>query len=192
MTGRLLLSLSKLEKRTEHLFDELCSWTPEQLQFRPSLVSWSALDLIDHLVLTERAVLATMRSNLSAGYEVTFRDRYRSAIVLGMMALPVRLKVPRSVEYLLPAQTQPDLQLFRSSWVHDRSLLTEFVQSLSRADRKQGIFRHPFGGWTTASGALLFLHLHLYHHLYQFRRLQETRQRTRGRYGKGPSIVGQA
>jgi hypothetical protein len=141
---------------------------------RPSLESLSALDLIDHLMRTERAVLATMRSNLFAGYMVTLRDRYRNAVILGIMALPVRLKIPRSVEYLLPAKTQPGVMLLRGQWTDDRNSLAEFLKSLSSADRKRGVFRHPFGGWTTPKGGIFFLHLHLRHHLYQFHRLQKT------------------
>lgn len=82
MTCHLLRSLSRLERRTQRLLDNLCTWTPERLQLRPSLESWSALDLIDHLMRTVRAVLATMRSNLSAGNDVTLRDRYRNAVIL--------------------------------------------------------------------------------------------------------------
>lgn len=90
MTDRLLRSFSTLEKQTQRFLDELGTWTPEQLQFRLFSGSWSASDLIDHLVLTEWGVLATMRRNLLAAHKVTLRDRYRSAVVLGMMALPVR------------------------------------------------------------------------------------------------------
>src|SRR5271167_314412 len=97
MTSRLLRSLSRLEGRTRSLINELCTWTPEQLQFRPSPTSWSALELIEHLMLAERAVLQVMRNSMGEGREVTVSDRFRSAVVLGMMSLPLRLKVPRAV-----------------------------------------------------------------------------------------------
>ena len=81
MTDRLRHSLSRLERRTRRLLDELCTWTPEQLRFRPSPVSWSALELIEHLMLAERAVSEMMRSNISEERDVRMRDRFRSALV---------------------------------------------------------------------------------------------------------------
>jgi len=174
MTDRLRHSLSRLERRTRRLLDELCTWTPEQLRFRPSPASWSALELTEHLMLTERAVSEMMRRNISEGRDVRMRDRFRSALVLGMMALPLRLNVPDTVNQIIPSKMQPDLRSLRDSWSHDRRVLAAFLAGLSIADRKLGVFRHPAGGWTTAGGALVFLRLHLWHHSYQFRRLRKT------------------
>jgi hypothetical protein len=173
MTTHLLRSLSGLERQTRSLLDELRTWTPEQLQFRPSPASWSALELTDHLMLAERAVLQMMRSNLGGGRDVTMIDRFRSAIVLGMMSLPLRLKVPHAVNQLNPSKMQPDLMSLHDSWSEDRRVLAEFLGALC-IDRKLGVFRHPTGGWTTAGGALLFLRFHFWHHSYQFRRLRKT------------------
>ena len=174
MTSRLPRALSRLERQTRSLIDQLCTWSPEQLRFRPSPTSWSALELIEHLMLAERAVLQTMRSNLGEGRDVTMIDRLRSAMVLALMALPLRLKVPHAVNQLNPSKMQPDLMSLLDSWSEDRRILAEFPGALSIADRKLGVFRHPAGGWTTAGGALLFLRLHLWHHSYQFRRLRKT------------------
>jgi hypothetical protein len=174
MTSRLLRALSRLERQTRSLLDELCTWTPEQFRFRPSPASWSALELSEHLMLAERAVLQMMRGSMGEGHEVRMSDRFRSAMVLGMMALPLRLKIPHAVNQLNPSKMQPDLMSLRDSWSEDRRVLAQFLAGLSVADRKSGIFRHPAGGWTTAGGALLFLRLHLWHHSYQFRRLRKT------------------
>jgi hypothetical protein len=129
--------------------------------------------LIEHLLLAERAVLQMMRSNLGEGHEVRMIDRLRSAMVLAMMALPLRLKVPHAVNQLNPSKMQPDLMSLRDSWREDRRVLAQFLAGLSAAERKLGVFRHPAGGWTTAGGALAFLRLHLWHHFYQFRRLRK-------------------
>jgi len=174
MTDRLRHSLSRLERRTRRLLDELCTWTPEQLRFRPSPASWSALELIEHLILAERAVSEMMRSNISEERDVRMRDRFRSALVLGLMALPLRLNVPDTVKQIMPSEMQPDLRSLRDSWSGDRCDLADFLGRLSTADRNLGVFRHPVGGWTTASGAMVFLRLHLWHHWYQFRRLRTT------------------
>ena len=174
MSSRLLRALSRLERQTRSLLDQLCTWSPEQLRFRPSPTSWSALELIEHLMFAERAVLQMMRGNLGEGRDVTMIDRFRSVVVLGMMALPLRFKVPDAVNQISPSKVSSNLLSLRDSWRDERRVLAEFLGALSIRDRKSGIFRHPAGGWTTAGGALLFLRLHLWHHTYQFRRLRKT------------------
>jgi hypothetical protein len=89
------------------------------------------------------------------------------------MLLPTRLKVPGPVKAILPARIQRDLPALHHEWTDDRKALAAFLESLSGPDQKQGVFRHPFGGWTTPNGALLFLRSHLRHHRYQLARLRK-------------------
>jgi hypothetical protein len=166
MNPKLARSLRKLNQQTRHLMAQLQSWSPERLYFRPSGEAWSALELPEYLRVTEGAVLATMRRNLQVGNRVTIRDRFRSARILGIMLLPTRLKVPGVVKSILPAGTEKDLSALRQEWVDDRNTLVGFLESLFSSHQKQGVFRHPFGDWTTANGALLFLRSHLHHHRY--------------------------
>jgi len=174
MTKSLLLrSLSILERRRQNLFCELQSWTPEQLGFRPSPGGWSALDLLDHLILTEKAVLDTITRNLSLSINVKFSDRCRNGLLLVFMALPVRLRVPESVRHILPGDIQFDLLALRRRWADDRKILSGFLRDLNSNVLKSGVFRHPAGGWATPFGALLFLHSHFFHHMYQLRRLRK-------------------
>ncbi|MEZ5356303.1 MAG: DinB family protein [Bryobacteraceae bacterium] len=170
---------SRFGERTEQLLNELAEWTPGELRFRPSEDSWSALAVIDHLILAERAVLAAMRSHLGERRDVTWKDRCRGAFILAIMVSPIRVKVPGSARQILPLETSPDLPSLRRTWADDRRALAGFLQGLSAAERKQGVFRHPVGGWTTPSGALLFLHLHFRHHLHQVRRLRRLRGQRR-------------
>jgi len=174
MNPRLARSLRKLDEQLEHLMTEVQSWHPERRCFRPSGEAWSALDLLEHLRLTEGAVFATMRRNLGTRNRVTLRDRFRSARVLGIMLLPTRLKVPAAVKPVLHPGAPKDLCALRKEWSEDRRALTGFLESLSSTDQELGVFRHPFGGWTTPSGALLFLRSHLRHHRYQLARLRRS------------------
>ena len=113
-----------------------------------------------------------MRQNLRAGNRVTILDRFRSACIVGIMLAPTRLKVPGAVNSIMPLGTPKDLSALRKEWAADRQTLTSFLESLSGTEQQLGVFRHPFGGWTTPNGALLFLRSHLRHHLYQLARLR--------------------
>ena len=163
MSPMLARSPRKLNEQTQHLTGELRIWSPDRLCFRPSGEAWSALELLEHLRLTEGTVLATMRRNLRAGNRVTMLDRFRSGLILGIMLLPTRLQLPGAVKSILPGGVEKDLSALRQEWADDRKELTGFLESLSSSDREKGVFRHPFGGWTTANDALLFLRSHLHH-----------------------------
>jgi hypothetical protein len=164
--------LAKLNHQTRQVMAELQTWSPERLRFRPSGEAWSALDVLEHLRLTEAAVVATMQHNLPDKNRATIQDYVLGARILGVMFLPARVKVPGAVKSILPTTKERDLSALRQAWEFDRTKLASFLESLSVVDQQKGVFRHPFGGWATANGALLFLRSHLHHHRYQLARLR--------------------
>ena len=174
------MSLEGLKEDSIQLLDELKRWPPEQLNYCPSVGSWSALMILDHLIKTERTVVAVMRTNLAKNNQVTLRQRIRSAIVLTVMALPMKVKVPKSVGFLVPGNGQLDLISLQDQWEQDRTQMAIFIQNLSSTEKKRGVFRHPAGGWTTPNGALLFLRAHIYHHKYQLRRIRKAWRTLKG------------
>lgn len=172
-TRRVLASYSQLERSTQQMLALLAGWTPDQLQFRPQPGAWSALDVIEHLMLTEKSVLEGMQRNVGKGHAVTVGGRCRSAMVLAVMGLPTRVKVPASVTFVLPSAASTNLPAAAASWERDREQFTHFLEGLSNAQCKEGLFKHPIGGWATAAGAVLFLRAHQRHHRYQLSRLQK-------------------
>jgi hypothetical protein len=179
MNPRLARSLHNLNERKGHLMAQLESCSPERLCFRPSDEAWCALELLEHLMLSERAVLATMKQNLRGGKRVTLRDRFLSGRVLAITLLPTRLRVPRQASAILPSGKRKDLAALNQDWTDHRKSLADFLESLSDVQRTQGLFRHPFGGWTTAHGALLFVHVHFRHHGYQVARIRRATDNSR-------------
>ena len=143
MPSPLTRPLAKLKHQTGQLLAELRTWSPQCLRFRPSGEAWSALDVLEHLRLTEVAVLATMRRNLPDQNRVTLRDRLLSARILAVMLLPARVKVPAAVQSILPTATGRDLSALLRAWESDRTELAGFLESLSPVDQRQGVFRHP-------------------------------------------------
>lgn len=162
----------RLERQRTATVRDLRSLSQEQLQTRPAPDSWSALEVLDHLIRSERAVLRSMRENMGHNHEATIQERLRNGIVTVMMLLPTRLRIPGSVSFLAPQTGGGDLQLLAEAWTAERASLSLFLESLSPDDERKGLFRHPVGGWTTASGALCFLQAHFVHHTYQLSRLK--------------------
>lgn len=171
-------NFTRLEGQTQRLLRDLEGWTPEALRFRPGPNAWSAMDVLDHVRLSERGALASMRANLHADHRISFNDRFRNAIVLGVMLLPTRVKVPASARSISPSRAQLTVSAIQMEWEADRKQLSAFLEPLTAAEEELAAFRHPVGGWTTVNGALLFLRSHLHHHSYQFARLRKEWNRT--------------
>lgn len=107
--------LGALQKTTVVLFAELDRWTAESLRGRVAVGTWSALEVVEHLVMTERAVLKAMVENLGrGGRQIRVADRWKSALVLGIMLAPTRVRIPTAVKYLEPSGTWSELSDLRN------------------------------------------------------------------------------
>ena len=170
--SRLARAFSRLTDQTDRLLDDLRTWPAEQLRLALDSQAWSPLQVVEHLILTEHVVLEMMRTNRAAPHRVTIAGQLRSAIVVAAMLLPTRVGVPAAAQAVIPARTRPTLAELVERWTAERHDLAEFLSSLSAIEAARGLCRHPYGGWTTADGALLFLRSHLYHHRRQIARIR--------------------
>lgn len=156
------------------MFDELERWPVAHLNWRAAAESWSARDVVEHLVRTERAVLNAMETNLREGVrQLRAADRLGSALVLGIMVAPTRFRVPNALKQLRPSDGQLEVSALREVWARERQDLRNFLGKLTPAEQRAGIFRHHLGCWTTATGGLLVMRAHLHHHSYQLSRIRK-------------------
>jgi hypothetical protein len=169
---RLARAFSRLAGQTERLLDELRTWPAEQLRLAPDLRAWSPLQVVEHLILTEHAVLEMMQTHRAAPHRVTVAGQLRSAFVVTAMLLPTRVQVPAVAQVVIPTDRLYTLAELVARWVFERHQMAEFLATLSVRETVQGLCKHPYGGWTTANGALLFLRSHLYHHRRQIARMR--------------------
>jgi hypothetical protein len=170
--NRLARAFSRLTGQTYRLLDELRTWPAEQLRLAPDPRAWSPLQVVEHLILTEHAVLEMMQTHRAAPHRVTIAGQLRSAFVVTAMLLPTRVQVPAVAQALIPASTAPTLSDVVARWAFERHQMAEFLATPSVRETVQGLCKHPYGGWTTANGALLFLRSHLYHHRRQIARMR--------------------
>ena len=75
MTPSLRPSFDNLQRWKQAMLSGLFAWHEDQLRFRPAPASWSALDVMDHLIKTEKGWIDAVRSNLPDGHLVASRDR---------------------------------------------------------------------------------------------------------------------
>lgn len=163
-------SLALIEEQKRLLLSRIASWDEPRLSFRPRAGEWSALEVVDHLVRTERAILDVAVQGLAMPHRIGVSDRLRTAFLTQVFRSQRRVKAPGNVPQILPgpALSFPEL---RQRWDSVRMDLSSFLASAPAEQLRQGIFKHPVGGWMSANGILTFFSVHMIHHGFQLDRL---------------------
>jgi uncharacterized damage-inducible protein DinB len=161
--------LQRIEALRDAVLAEVAAAPDTQRRHRPTPDAWSALEVLEHLVLAERVVLgpsAQWRDRPSASRSL--RDRVRYHMV--RLVLQQRIKVRTPSEQMRPSGRVSFTQL-RTAWMTQQEALREFVLSLDAAGARRAIFHHPIAGPLTVRQALQLLEVHLRGHAAQVHRL---------------------
>jgi hypothetical protein len=166
--GSLERQFDALEQQRKRLRSQLSHLTPPQLSFRVSDDSWTIPEVVHHLALTERTILA-------AASKPDVRRTGRRASVMGrallwaVLTFGVRVNVPH--QQLRPRR---DISLgdAHKEWEDVRQPLKPFLEALPRNRLHEMAFRHPIAGPIRFSGLLRFLRRHCAHHLRQIERIR--------------------
>ena len=185
MNTRWQRTMAKLERQKAELVRRIEAWPNEWLTSKSGPAEWSVLEVLDHVRKTELAVLHSCEQNLkSPTHSVTLDERAKTVALLAMMRLPVRLRVPEPVSFVLPDRVF-SLQSVLNAWTTQRLNLRSFLSSLTPNDESVGAVFHPAAGWMDVRRAMSFLSVHLRHHEYQIQRIEEN---IRSIWGNGPTV----
>ena len=183
MIPRMLRQFTKLEAAKIAVLADLQQWPEGSLGQHPESGGWSALEVIEHVMLTERSILGAMRKNIVSPRHIQMKDWLRNGMVMCVMLLPARVKIPAGARQVTPTGQTADLINMTIGWDAVRRDLAEFLESVRESNLSGGVVRHPVGGWTTIEGALWFVRAHLRHHRYQLSRIRarfRAKKRARG------------
>lgn len=161
--------LHRVESKRRSVLAAAAALTPAQLAARPAPNSWSALEIVEHLVLAEQAVLGDLESSpRRAAQRRALSDYLRYAVVLVVLRFGIRVAVPP--EAMRPSGAQ-SLSALVAQWNAQHQSLRVFVAGLDRNGQRRAIFRHPVAGPLDVSQVLTMLDAHLGTHLRQLRRV---------------------
>jgi len=160
-----------LEQQKHELLDELRRWTPPRLAFQPAAGEWSVLQMLDHIIRTEREILLAVYSNEHRPHRFGIADRLRNRLLNAVFRSDRKVKVPSSASVVLPGD---DIQLstLSAEWAQVRTTLGQNVDRLVECYSGKALFRHPVGGWMDMPAVLDFLSVHILHHGFQLQRLR--------------------
>jgi DinB superfamily len=161
--------LRALDERRRALLADVEALSAERLTAKPLPGKWSILEIVEHLVLAERAVL----QNLPEPSQLVGRPRGLKARVSYPMVLfvlkygiPVEVPSPRMVP--TGRASLPDL---RRAWDESQQWLRSYVDGLDRRGLARAVFAHPVAGPLTPAQAIRLGRVHLETHARQIGRL---------------------
>ena len=152
--------------------------SPTQRAVRPADDAWSADDVAEHLMRTERGMVRGIERQVAAGdarREVGEPSEEALATLLTRLTEDAALRYPMpesAAPYIAPSGLDP--AEVRAEWdalaAHIRDLATAFPPELAAV----GLTRHPLIGGMTADGTIRFVAAHIVHHRHQLARIAES------------------
>lgn len=167
MNARLRVRFEKLESVRRGIEARLGSLSADVANRPPSPGSWSAAQVIEHIVASESRSVDYIRkksSDPAALRRAGIPERIKGWLVVAAMGLPIRVKAPAIVA-AVPEQVDPVELCERWARVRDdmRSLLDAIPDELLTTC----IYKHPVGGRLTLAAALDFMIAHAARHARQ-------------------------
>lgn len=164
----------RLEKLREQYQEAIAQATPAQQHYQPDQESWNMLQVMQHLVMSEKL---SMNYLISKNYTNARKPTGITAVIrsLGMRLLlrsPVKVKAP-PIAGLEPFD-ELDAEKLMQEWQTVREAMYEYLRFFPEEKISFSIFRHPRAGWLNIRQALSFFEDHLLHHQYQLQRIRKT------------------
>ena len=162
--------LQAFDEKRGALLDEMGALDPAKLVAKPLPGKWSMIEIIEHLVLAERAVLQGLAepSRLNER-ERRLKHRFSYGLVMLVLKFGIPVQVPSPA--MVP-QGDRSLGQLRRLWDENQEWLRTYIVRLDRRGLRRAVFEHPIAGPLSVEQALHMGHVHLDTHIRQIRRLQ--------------------
>ncbi len=161
-----------LESKTQELIDSLNNIPLETLNYRPGQDKWSIIQIIFHLVKTERITEVAISNSVKHSEnlrEAGFKESISSTILNLALKSPLKIKAPA---LLIKIPETYDLNELIKKWKTVRENLFEILNDFPVNLINKNVFEHPYSSKMNISQTLDFLRLHLCHHLKQVEKIQ--------------------
>lgn len=165
--------LNALDEALQKLENSLIAYSSEQLNSKPAPGQWSAMQVINHVMMAEAGSLNYLKKKLSdpsaikkAGIGSTIRIWLLN---LSQVIPGLKFKAPAFIdEDKLPPVSDRDTVF--QQWRAGRAALRAFLESQPDEIFTKEAFRHPRGGRLTIAQMLSFFASHFHRHRRQIRR----------------------
>jgi uncharacterized damage-inducible protein DinB len=169
--------MEDMASATQRLLNMIGDWDEEELKFRPTPDSWNTLQVLDHIINSEKGTLAYMMKKTSSGWQeipmATAEDAEHSSQLDEALDSTKKWKAPSVLPDPMDERKLEDMITY---WHGLRQKFRHFVESLDAEFYERQVFRHPYAGRLNLFQTLSFLEKHITHHTFQIERIVEAMQ----------------
>jgi DinB superfamily len=167
--------LQSIETKRILLQQRVSGLEPHVMTARPRPDKWSILEIVEHLVLSERVVFGPADAlEQRTPRERSLRNRALYWMVMFILRFDIPVKVPSAA--LLPEGTRSVGSLW-AQWEASHAALRRWVEASDTRVRRHALFSHPVAGPMTMADTLRMLDVHLDRHIRQVEALVGSRGR---------------
>lgn len=132
---------------------------------RPAPGRWSIHEVVEHLVLSERAVFGSLEAlTQRTPRERSLRNRVLYWVVMCVLRFDIPVKVPTAAMRPEGASRMEELW---PQWEASHSALRRWVKAADARMQRQALFSHPVAGPMPMADTLRMLEVHLDRHTRQ-------------------------
>lgn len=173
MKSKVQKQLDEVDDQLHRLVKRLSRHSEEDLNRKPSDAEWSVLQVMVHLQLAEFYTVQYMKKKLSDGNvpkENSLKGKIMTSLYPLLFSAPFKVKAPAFINGdALPLKSS--FWDVTKQWKQQRADLRAYLLSLSDAQLKGEIYKHPVFGRSDVNGLLKFYLLHTKRHEKQINRL---------------------
>ncbi len=161
-----------LETQRKELISLYDSLSAEQRAFNPESGAWNLLQVMRHIVTSERLSLAYIQRKISSGANVPkagIDSWFRYLILNIAFYLPLKFKAPKIAQV---DEDYPDYESMKKEWNEVRNGFQELIDKNDAETLAKAIYRHPRAGMLNMLQAVEFLDTHISHHIKQMERIR--------------------
>jgi hypothetical protein len=163
--------LDRIDRQRRALLAEVDELGPEQLVFRPREGDWSALDVVEHLVRVEEAIISRVKQRPPRTWREAARARLSLELISVYFLVGRRFKAP--VPAILP-QGGVTLADLSTRWAAAQEAMRRTIDGFGPAEFARPMMRHAILGLLTPMEALTFIRRHIAHHHRQIARIRRS------------------
>jgi uncharacterized damage-inducible protein DinB len=171
MDAKLAKAFNELELARLRLLEAIDPLPEAKRQFKPSSEDWSMVQVVTHLMTTEKAIQNYMQTKVNKGIPLKSAGIAawgRSLMVTLFLRYKKKIKAPAVVT---APNADCSYEQARQDWAESRMHFRKFLDSLPADLSGKEIFRHPLAGMLNAYQTVDFMREHVLHHLGQIQRL---------------------
>jgi hypothetical protein len=176
MIPNIQVQIEHLTRKRETLLEKLDALSAGELNFKAERDKWSAVEVVEHLVVVEDDLLHQLSRNLIKSIlddKLRSIEKYKTVIKVMERDIPVDVPDPRA-----EPQGRVTLDKLLDQWEEIRKKLHQLLDGMNPEDKDRLVYSHPFAGPLDISETLHFFEAHFDGHMRHIDRiLAQARER---------------